>query len=163
MTCTLEKFVNNEDICGICLDKQKLPYTLICKHTFCYLCIKEYLVAGTNNACPLCRSDICASIFEDATSVIEEAKTIWLYASRSGDGWWYYDNDTSDAIEKGWTKYTFGGTNIVSITILGMNCIIDFLKMEQKTKFSTRSIKRCDKLTPEDFIKGNSGLRKIEA
>lgn len=39
--------------CSICMERIKNKYTISCKHSFCYKCIKKW--EKTNNTCPNCR------------------------------------------------------------------------------------------------------------
>jgi len=155
--------------CCICFSPMKLPYTLDCNHTFCYLCIKQSLFSG-NKGCPLCRKKISDNLVENAVSSLQvsslqEINSSWLYISRSGDGWWYYDEETSDYIENKWIEYQKNRENdgIIEINILGMKCTVDFDLMIQKSvnnhKVHARKIIRKDKVNP-DKIKGIAGVQK---
>lgn len=42
--------------CAICYCKMVSPFTLKCKHTFCYVCLKDCYMNG-HAKCPLCRSN----------------------------------------------------------------------------------------------------------
>lgn len=52
--------------CVFCLDEQRRPCCLACGHTFCTLCLVNYLQVRDDRRCPLCRrvfqvsaSDLC--------------------------------------------------------------------------------------------------------
>ncbi|CAC5379135.1 unnamed protein product [Mytilus coruscus] len=70
--------VNESDIftCSICLEKLKSPKSLPCLHTFCELCIGEFILSTERRAghklksypCPVCRSVITPTKFDDETS-----------------------------------------------------------------------------------------------
>ena len=153
-------FTINEECC-ICFCQMKLPYFLECKHIFCYLCIKQSLFSG-NKKCPMCRNPISNDIIENASSKFQEPESLWLYASRSKDGWWYYDENTSDIIEKGWQNYNNGpkSEKTIQINIIGMNCTINFEKMIQiSDTYRYREIIRKDKVDITK-IKGSAGLQK---
>lgn len=42
--------------CAICYCKMVSPFTLKCKHTFCYICLKDCYLNG-HSKCPLCRNE----------------------------------------------------------------------------------------------------------
>ena len=50
--------MEDERVCPVCFDTYKFPKILPCKHTFCMLCLEEYLDGfedRSNLLCPLCR------------------------------------------------------------------------------------------------------------
>lgn len=47
---------DNSDVCAICLDEITEPLTLLCTHTFCDACIRQWTATqGRNPRCPTCR------------------------------------------------------------------------------------------------------------
>ncbi|VDH90060.1 Hypothetical predicted protein [Mytilus galloprovincialis] len=71
--------VNESDIftCSICLEKLKSPKSLPCLHTFCELCIGEFILSTERRAghklksypCPVCRSVVTPTKPKDETSL----------------------------------------------------------------------------------------------
>jgi len=141
--------------CLFCYNPMTLPYTLDCGHTFCYLCLKQMMLSGCTQRCPVCRRDIDEEMVEKAVSntTIPTEGLVWLYETRDGRGWWFYDKETSDTMEKAWND----GNN-VEIRILGMSCEIDFEEMVQTSSNNTRNIIRVDDVD-KGKIKGIAGVR----
>lgn len=91
--------------CCVCLETPKYPVTLKCNHTLCYICAK--FVKENSGCCPLCRDTITEAL--DKLSLTDISATIpkqdnfpcvqWLFSSRDGKSWWYYDDEVSVQIE----------------------------------------------------------------
>ena len=149
---------SEDDVCAICLDVLKLKYSVPCKHSFCYLCIKRY--TALKPVCPLCRARIPLSIIEEASAeegvTLEELKGEWMYSGRNG-GWWYYDSELDEIIEK---KYREDPTSIFEMEIMGATYTIDLGSMKQTApNHFIRSIKRSADQSDSDIVKGIAGLR----
>lgn len=152
--------------CPICFERLKTQFTLVCKHTFCYLCIKTTLKFG-NYKCPVCRADVSQSVLENAMaplSLYECSKTpdTWFYSGRKG-GWWEYSEEHMIIIEKAWNEYkNSNGTSQISINICSTDYIIDFISMTQVNTsiFGIRKIKRDSVIEPQK--KGIAGLCYID-
>jgi len=55
--------INRNLFCSICLEVFKKPFKIVCNHSFCYKCIKVWLVKFNKfkkkkQQCPLCRITI---------------------------------------------------------------------------------------------------------
>lgn len=163
MDLTENKLVDDL-VCGICLDKPYIPYTLPCKHTFCYLDLKQAAETG-GMLCPLCRAKIPSFILEEAeisdeVVALEEKAGKWLYSGRM-NGWWFYDPETDKIIETSYKTFKNGGVPTVIIDILGRAYTIDFNNMEQRAPGGMiRRIKRAENAKGE-IIKGLAGLRIV--
>jgi E3 ubiquitin-protein ligase RNF146 len=162
---------DDEDICVICIDKPVNPFTLPCKHFFCYMCIKR--VTSDLKPCPSCNAIIPEFVLEKAKVSneiikLEEISSKWLYSGRNS-GWWYYSKEYDEIIEESWNKYKNlaepGVTkSYVNINILGRNYKIDFYSMTQiANSGEIRSIKRIDQSEEENIIvKGITGLQIVK-
>ena len=168
--------VYNDDVCSICLEKPQTRVNLSCKHKFCYLCLKETVKHG-DYKCPMCRADIPQDFAENAVESIDNLDNVnyvysfrWAYAGRTG-GWWFYQEDHNDIIEKGWQLYKSGdGVSQVEITVCSTNYTIDFCNKIQlhsncvgihpRGGFdpAARKIKRMENVTLI-HTKGVAGLR----
>lgn len=49
-----EKKDDSDNTCPVCMNEMELPFKTKCKHTFCYLCLKN-VARLTSAVCPLCR------------------------------------------------------------------------------------------------------------
>jgi hypothetical protein len=126
----------NDDVCSICLEKPQTRVNLSCNHKFCYLCLKETVKHG-GNVCPMCRADIPQDFAENAAESIENMNDVnyiypfrWAYSGRT-DGWWFYQEDHNDIIEKAWQEFKKDGYSHVIITVCSTNYTIDFSVMLQ--------------------------------
>lgn len=96
---------NMSNQCCVCLETPKYPVTLKCNHTLCYICAK--FVKENSGCCPLCRDTITEAL--DKLSLTDISATIqkqtnfpcaqWLFSSRDGRSWWYYDDEVISQIE----------------------------------------------------------------
>jgi len=101
-----------EDMCPVCACELQLPFrTEVCKHTFCYLCLKNVIEHAQRRfgkpTCPLCRTELDgASLMNaqvEADVYLEELKSddheyVWQYGGR-GQGAWLYDAETNKVLE----------------------------------------------------------------
>lgn len=160
--------------CPICGEEILLPYTLECKHRFCYLCIKR--AYEDKRSCPYCRADIRADIAKSAHIVHtpKEEKSqetyMWLYAG-ANCGFWQYTSRHSEEIEKGYQEYcNKSGSTTINIYIMNRLYTIDFEKNQQLytdsiigriTRRTVRRVMSNRDGTPVDttiLIKGIAGL-----
>ena len=173
------------DDCPICQESILLPYTLPCKHRFCYLCIKR--AYEEKSACPYCRAPITENIHDDArlqmtsqqpitTKKEEQLETpttfTWIYAG-ANYGHWQFDPRSDTAIEEAYTAYRQDMTKS-SFTLYVMNrpYEINFVSMKQYIqrgggRRASRDILRLPKgadgrpinTNPNITIKGIAGLQ----
>lgn len=100
--------------CSICLKKVTLPHTLECKHIFCFICIK-FSTLSNGSRCPMCRNEydkhiLDDVIIEDEDNDIKELDIKWYYAGRN-DGYWQYDNVTTELLEESYQEWTKNNSN----------------------------------------------------
>jgi E3 ubiquitin-protein ligase RNF146 len=162
--------MDDEEICVVCIDKPVNPFTLPCKHVFCYMCIKR--VAADLKPCPSCNAIIPEFVLEKAKVSneiikLEEISSKWLYSGRNS-GWWYYSKEYDEIIEEAWNKCKnpeVGTKSYVNINILGRNYKIDFYSMKQiATTGEIRNIKRVEILGEEEniIVKGITGVQIVK-
>lgn len=160
----------NNERCCICLDKLKSVVELSCKHKFCYLCIKGVDMSGGD--CPLCRAPIDIDLDKLTTDTILVHNVVtrypvvrWLYKSRDGMNWWYYDEDTNIVIEDAYNK----GESGCVIYINSDEYKIDFKLMTQMIeKYGREYIRDImrreinseeEKIEFDKQVKGEYGIR----
>jgi hypothetical protein len=142
------------------MDKIKYGVQLNCSHKFCFVCIKA--VMETNGLCPLCRRDIdidinklCISDIKDFSPKTEIFPcTKWLYSSKDRTSWWFYEDETTDTIEK-----CFSSNSPCTISFGVHIYKIDFSQMLQLGQNTERKIQRIvfnNKQEFDDFIKSNT-------
>lgn len=111
----------------------------------------------------MCRQQFSLQQIEQTLELGKEYfsnKFKWLYAAKT-DGWWAFDQRTSDEIEKAYIALK----SSVAINIAGYTYTIDFIKMQQNRvdrPSRIRKIKRQeeDETQSDNFtIKGIAGLR----
>jgi hypothetical protein len=94
--------------CKKCNNPPQLSVVLDCGCVFCFLCLKDYIsIQSTQSTQILC---ICGQplsididhVSEDFRTTLNglQGKPVWLYSSLSGDGWWMYNIETSDQLER---------------------------------------------------------------
>ena len=143
-----------EDLCSICYEKMRYPVTLTCGHKYCFICIKS--VKETTGCCPLCRQDIDIDL--DKLSIYDVVNTTekifpcikWLYGSRDGKSWWYYDDNINNIIEENYKKWMTNKERPEQFNVGHRMYDIDFDKMEQLGQYGVRKMKRQEFLTEED-------------
>lgn len=143
--------------CCICLEECKLPFTLSCSHTFCFLCLKRVWESGLPY-CPLCRKYINREEIEKASNGTLEIKPeneLWLYSGRH-EGFWVYDLDSQEKLNEGYNNYLLDNENeTIALEILGREYTINFNQMTQTYRGAVRKIKKC---LPDNKVKGIAGL-----
>ena len=162
---------SEEEPCPICWEVPTIPFSIPCKHVFCYLCIKR--VAEDRKPCPICNSIIPDFVLEkakisDEVIDLKEVSCKWMYSGRNY-GWWYYSQENDSVIEDVWKIYqTFGQPESFTINVLGRNYKIDLREMTQECTSTgvTRNIKRLELQTNnsqgEILIKGISGIQVVK-
>lgn len=134
----------NTIVCAICLEEDSnllLPIKLInCGHTFCYTCIKGYLLSSNKYKCPLCRSNINKDILEHVTkqeleqdikNLYDKNNIQWYYSGRNFN-WWRYDSTSNKKINKYYHKFKENNDlNTFKYKIVNNEYIIDFNNMTQ--------------------------------
>ncbi len=160
----------NSDKCPVCFELCVTPISVPCGHTFCYLCIKGTLKFG-NDKCPMCRCIIPRDYLENA---VASFKTLnlggdsprWLYEGRAG-GWWLFQNDHNDLIEKGWQLYCKKEPYNVTINVVSTQYMISFESMHQinQDNYLGRRIKRKDNISDAFAtnlkVKGVAGVKYV--
>lgn len=151
--------------CPICLQTCIHPARLPCGHIFCFLCVKG--VAYKNRRCAMCRREIPVRFLEHPQLVngVEDLfKSTptddgyqWYYEGRNG--WWQYDERTTQDIEEAYKK----GEKSCTILVAGYVYAVDFdamLQQRQNDMSRRRRVKRDLDSIPK---KGVAGLRIDEA
>ncbi|XP_032599276.2 E3 ubiquitin-protein ligase RNF146-B [Drosophila grimshawi] len=147
--------------CPICLQTCIHPARLPCGHIFCFLCVKG--VAYKNRRCAMCRREIPAAFLDNpqlvngiddicATRATEDGYQ-WYYEGRNG--WWQYDDRTSQDIEEAFKK----GDKSCTILVAGYVYIVDLeqlIQQRQNEPTRCRRVKRDLATIPK---KGVAGLR----
>ncbi|XP_037900849.1 E3 ubiquitin-protein ligase RNF146 [Glossina fuscipes] len=147
--------------CPICLQTCIHPARLPCGHIFCFLCVKG--VAYKNRRCAMCRREIPGEFLnhpqlvngiEDICSTrATEDGYQWFYEGRNG--WWQYDDRTSQDIEEAYKK----GEKSCTILVAGYVYIVDLetmIQQRQNEPSRCRHVKRDLATIPK---KGVAGLR----
>lgn len=147
--------------CPICLQTCIHPAKLPCGHIFCFLCVKG--VAYKNRRCAMCRREIPPE-FLDHPQLVHGIQDLcktkstddgyqWFYEGRNG--WWQYDERTSQDIEEAYKK----GEKSCTILVAGYVYVVDFeamLQQRQNDPSRRRHVKRDLASIPK---KGVAGLR----
>ena len=169
-----------DDDCPICAESISLPYTLPCKHQFCYLCIKR--AYEEKSACPYCRAPITENIHDEAClQATSGTKNVpqdtlpttftWIYAG-ANYGYWQFDPRSNNDIEEAYITYQRDPTkSSFTLYIMGRPYEINFVSMKQYIKQggrrASRDILRLPKgmdgrpinTDPNITIKGIAGLQ----
>ncbi|XP_073843021.1 ring finger protein 146 [Musca autumnalis] len=152
---------SNQLECPICLQTCIHPARLPCGHIFCFLCVKG--VAYKNRRCAMCRREIPPE-FLDHPQLVNGIEDIcstkatddgyqWFYEGRNG--WWQYDDRTSQDLEEAFKK----GERSCTILVAGYVYIVDFdamIQQRQNEPARCRRVKRDLATIPK---KGVAGLR----
>ncbi|CAK9301285.1 unnamed protein product [Gordionus sp. m RMFG-2023] len=133
--------------CPICLQSCNHPIILECGHIFCFLCAKGFCLISKK--CALCRHEISIDSLTngkiiDLTKIQERYQSIkndyhWLYEGQGG--WWLYEDQNNDVIEKNLRDMKF----LFEIMIAGNIYVIDLINMVQYRKtepYKRRKMKR---------------------
>ncbi|XP_034480891.1 E3 ubiquitin-protein ligase RNF146-A [Drosophila innubila] len=147
--------------CPICLQTCIHPARLPCGHIFCFLCVKG--VAYKNRRCAMCRREIPAEFLDHpqlvngiddicATRATEDGYQ-WYYEGRNG--WWQYDDRTSQDIEEAFKK----GDKSCSILVAGYVYIVDLEQLVQQRQNEPTRCRRVKRDLATIPKKGVAGLR----
>lgn len=169
--CATSSSTTSTPECAICLQSCIHPVRLPCCHVFCFLCVKG--ASWQSKRCALCRQEIPEDFLErpDLLSP-EELKAAaaglsrsrgavgeshgdyaWYYEGRNG--WWQYDERTSQELEEAFTK----GKESTEMLIAGFLYVADLKAMVQYRR-NERGRKRKIKRDIVDIPKkGVAGLR----
>ncbi|XP_022231156.2 E3 ubiquitin-protein ligase RNF146-B isoform X1 [Drosophila obscura] len=147
--------------CAICLQTCIHPARLPCGHIFCFLCIKG--VAYKNRRCAMCRREIPSEFLDHPTLVngIEDICVTratedgyqWYYEGRNG--WWQYDDRTSQDIEEAFKK----GEKSCSILVAGYVYVVDLEQLVQQRQNEPTRCRRVKRDLATIPKKGVAGLR----
>ncbi|XP_044313938.1 uncharacterized protein LOC108047975 isoform X3 [Drosophila rhopaloa] len=147
--------------CPICLQTCIHPARLPCGHIFCFLCVKG--VAYKNPRCAMCRREIPAEFLDHPQLVngIEDICTTratedgyqWYYEGRNG--WWQYDDRTSQDIEEAFKK----GDKSCTILVAGYVYIVDLEQLVQQRQNEPTRCRRVKRDLATIPKKGVAGLR----
>ncbi|XP_020816240.1 E3 ubiquitin-protein ligase rnf146 isoform X1 [Drosophila serrata] len=147
--------------CPICLQTCIHPARLPCGHIFCFLCVKG--VAYKNRRCAMCRREIPAEFLDHPQLVngIEDICTTratedgyqWYYEGRNG--WWQYDDRTSQDIEEAFKK----GDKSCTILVAGYVYIVDLEQLVQQRQNEPTRCRRVKRDLATIPKKGVAGLR----
>ncbi|XP_033158789.1 E3 ubiquitin-protein ligase rnf146 isoform X3 [Drosophila mauritiana] len=147
--------------CPICLQTCIHPARLPCGHIFCFLCVKG--VAYKNRRCAMCRREIPAEFLDHPQLVngIEDICTTratedgfqWYYEGRNG--WWQYDDRTSQDIEDAFKK----GDKSCTILVAGYVYIVDLEQLVQQRQNEPTRCRRVKRDLATIPKKGVAGLR----
>lgn len=132
--------------CTICFKPTNLEVQLNCKHTACYLCVKQQINNGMDR-CLLCNKKFKKNILEQQIDPENDIKNIaWYYSSVNSGKWWLFDPVSSDKLESLYDQFSNDpdyDMNINPVEISGTNYFYDFETMIQKSDHGkTRKVKR---------------------
>ncbi|XP_067644161.1 uncharacterized protein wnd isoform X1 [Eurosta solidaginis] len=147
--------------CPICLQTCIHPARLPCGHIFCFLCVKG--VAYKNRRCAMCRREIPPEFLDhpDLVNGIDDICVTkstedgyqWFYEGRNG--WWQYDDRTSQDIEEAFKK----GEKSCIILVAGYVYVVDLEAMVQQRQnepVRCRRVKRDLATIPKKGVAGLS-------
>eukprot|EP00092_Neocalanus_flemingeri_P013153 GFUD01014172.1.p1 GENE.GFUD01014172.1~~GFUD01014172.1.p1 ORF type:complete len:329 (+),score=131.34 GFUD01014172.1:89-1075(+) len=151
--------------CAVCLQPCVYPVQLPCKHIFCFLCVKG--VTTQSKRCAMCRREIPPDYLLNPELLskvdltleggrgFEEGGEYWQWFYEGRNGWWVYDERTSQEVEMHYKN----GDQRCELLIAGFLYIIDFehlLQYRRNDPSRRRRVKRDVATGPK---KGVAGLR----
>lgn len=162
------------DQCSICLDEPKLPIKLICKHIFCYLCIKSVKLSHYDAKCPNCREPISDEILQQIYYDPREGKIgdnceyQWLYSAKK-KGWWKFDPEHNTELEELYQEYLRGKKKIETEMIVSKyktknmqnSDNIDISESESESSCECEFCNNCD-YDDNNFFTLNIGYLKFK-
>ncbi|XP_055373095.1 E3 ubiquitin-protein ligase rnf146 [Condylostylus longicornis] len=150
--------------CPVCLQTAVHPTKLPCGHIFCFLCLKGVVIIS--HRCALCRRETSKESIDNPQLVygkgsVKNSKPLedgyqWFYEGRNG--WWQYDERTSNEIENAYKS----NNKSCTIFVAGFIYIVDFDTMMQRRQndpAKKRGVKRDLAVVPK---KGVAGIRLEE-
>ncbi|XP_037088495.1 E3 ubiquitin-protein ligase rnf146-like [Pollicipes pollicipes] len=151
--------------CGICLEKCLHPVKLPCGHVFCFLCVKG--AAKVSQRCAYCRAEV-SDRYLNNPRLLDESELErsldtssqqhhWLYRGRNG--WWRYDERTSQEIEAAFVAQQTS----LQVQVAGELYTIDLTSMTQHNDQCHGRRRRIRRDAPDAAAtrcKGVAGLRK---
>ena len=188
--------------CAVCLQPCLQPVRLSCNHIFCFLCIKGVTINHSQTKCPMCRGNISkedlknpfvlpvsSKCLKRELSDEGETKYKWFYSGVS-NGWWEYDQRTTQVINKAYELFTSSKKDVLTpkkkrrkktskdgddieeklcsrsastneILIAGVVYIIDFINMIQYRKGNPKK-KRLIKRELEDVVVDCKGVAGLK-
>lgn len=149
--------MDKEETCAVCMERLYLPQELPCGHRYCYLCLKG-IAAKSSGYCPLCRRDIPdEAITTPKLESVELVDLQWVYESKGGGKWWYYDETTNSILDKAYLEYEADSSkDEIEVVIAGFYYTVSFSSMDQTSSSGVkRKIKRAD---VADMVKGVAGV-----
>jgi hypothetical protein len=167
--------MSSDKVCTFCLEEnenRELPIKLLnCSHTFCYMCIKSYLLSTGKFKCPLCRATIPKDILEHVTKfelenekiMEDKSNKIWRYSGKN-NGWWKYNISCNKKLNEHYDEYVDDNTkNSFEISIGYNKYLIDFDKMQQisldGTKIRNIKFTEPDDTSMDELTKGMAGIQ----
>jgi len=151
--------------CAVCLQTCVYPVQLPCKHIFCYLCVKG--VTTQSKRCAMCRQEIPVDYLQNPELLsnadlelgsgrgFEEDGQYWQWFYEGRNGWWVYDERTSQDVE----MYYKNGDKRCELLIAGFLYIIDFEHMLQYRRNDPSRRRRVKRDVATVSKKGVAGLR----
>lgn len=154
---------NLPSMCSICHNEPTNAVQLNCGHIFCYLCIKS--ASETTGMCALCRCEIGIEFNSQEHDILGAARVpssfkgyYWFYEGYKG--WWLYDAETNNEIERAYERLPSGGPPILERFIAGSIYNIDVENMTQQRKDDDGRKRRICRETLElENILGMAGLQ----
>ena len=162
-TTTAEEDLSIE--CAVCLQPCVYPVQLPCKHIFCFLCVKG--VTTQSKRCAMCRREIPPNYLENPELLskvdlqmeggrgFEEGGEYWQWFYEGRNGWWVYDERTSQEVE----MHFKNGDQRCELLIAGFLYIIDFEHMLQYRRNDPSRRRRVKRDVATGPKKGVAGLR----
>ena len=151
--------------CAVCLQPCVYPVQLPCKHIFCFLCVKG--VTTQSKRCAMCRREIPqdyllnpellskVDIQAEGGRGFEEDGECWQWFYEGRNGWWVYDERTSQEVEMHYKS----GDKRCELLIAGFLYIIDFEHMLQYRRNDPSRRRRVKRDVASGPKKGVAGLR----
>ena len=100
--------------CAVCLQISIYPVQLPCGHVFCFLCVKGFTTQSKR--CAMCRREVPEDFIQNpellpkvnlhavTERAFEDEGGCWQWVYEGRNGWWLYDERTSQEIEKSFKK-----------------------------------------------------------
>eukprot|EP00092_Neocalanus_flemingeri_P004657 GFUD01005021.1.p1 GENE.GFUD01005021.1~~GFUD01005021.1.p1 ORF type:complete len:327 (+),score=133.56 GFUD01005021.1:87-1067(+) len=151
--------------CAVCLQPCVYPVQLPCKHIFCFLCVKG--VTTQSKRCAMCRREIPPDYLLNPELLskvdltleggrgFEEGGEYWQWFYEGRNGWWVYDERTSQEVEMHYKN----GDQRCELLIAGFLYIIDFEHMLQYRRNDPSRRRRVKRDVATGPKKGVAGLR----